>query len=113
MTAAVEVQGLVRRYGRLEAVRGISFSIPRGQVLGFIGPNGAGKTSTIRMIVAGLNPDQWGVTWINPWALSGPDAVVTELLGAIRAAVPEKTTAGARVRLRNWERRIRDEHRGL
>jgi len=48
VSAAVEVTGLVRRYGRLEAVRGISFSIPRGQVLGFIGPNGAGKTTTLR-----------------------------------------------------------------
>ncbi|MEU8076778.1 P-loop NTPase fold protein [Catellatospora citrea] len=67
-------------------------------VFGLVGPWGSGKTSTIRMIVAGLNPDLWGVTWINPWALSGSDAVVTELLGAIRAAVPEKSTAGARVR---------------
>lgn len=67
-------------------------------VVGLVGPWGSGKTSTIRMIQAGLDPERWGVTWINPWALSGPDAVVIELLGAIRAAVPEKTTAGARVR---------------
>ncbi|WP_432976769.1 P-loop NTPase fold protein [Dactylosporangium sp. CA-233914] len=73
-------------------------SRPSSTVIGLVGPWGSGKTSTIRMIAAGLNPDRWGVTWINPWALSGPDAVVTELLGAIRAAVPEKTTAGARVR---------------
>lgn len=73
-------------------------SRPSSTVVGLVGPWGSGKTSTIRMIVAGLNPDRWGITWINPWALSGPDAVVTELLGAIRAAVPEKTTAGARVR---------------
>ncbi|MEU1687909.1 P-loop NTPase fold protein [Micromonospora sp. NPDC005707] len=73
-------------------------SRPSSTVVGLVGPWGSGKTSTIRMIVAGLNPDRWGVTWINPWALSGPDAVVTELLGAMRAAVPEKTSAGARVR---------------
>ncbi|PSK66983.1 hypothetical protein B0E53_01058 [Micromonospora sp. MH33] len=73
-------------------------SRPSSTVVGLVGPWGSGKTSTIRMIVAGLNSDQWGVTWINPWALSGPDAVVTELLSAIRAAVPKKTTAGARAR---------------
>ncbi|MBB5828589.1 KAP family P-loop NTPase fold protein [Micromonospora carbonacea] len=73
-------------------------SRPSSTVVGLVGPWGSGKTSTIRMIVAGLNSDRWGVTWINPWALSGPDAVVTELLGAIRAAVPEKTSAGVRVR---------------
>ncbi|MFF0371160.1 P-loop NTPase fold protein [Micromonospora sp. NPDC005087] len=73
-------------------------SRPSSTVVGLVGPWGSGKTSTILMIEAGLNPDRWGVTWINPWALSGPDAVVTELLGAIRAAVPEKTTAGDRVR---------------
>src|SRR5687767_11010264 len=44
------VEGLRVQYGRLEAVRGISFSIPRGEVFGFIGPNGAGKSSTIRVL---------------------------------------------------------------
>ncbi|WFE27644.1 P-loop NTPase fold protein [Solwaraspora sp. WMMD791] len=73
-------------------------SRPSSTVVGLVGPWGSGKTSTIQMIVAGLDLGRWGVTWINPWALSGPDAVVTELLGAIRAAVPEKSTAGARVR---------------
>ena len=48
MSAMVEVEGLVRRFGTIEAVRGISFSIPRGQALGFVGPNGAGKTTTLR-----------------------------------------------------------------
>jgi ABC-2 type transport system ATP-binding protein len=59
VTAVVEVQGLVRRFGPLTAVRGISFAIPRGQVLGFIGPNGAGKTSTLRSM-ATLDPPSEG-----------------------------------------------------
>ena len=50
MTAAVSVQGLVRRFGAVEAVRGISFEIPAGCVLGFIGANGAGKTTTMRIM---------------------------------------------------------------
>ena len=73
-------------------------SRPSSTVVGLVGPWGSGKTSTIRMMVAGLKPDSWGVAWINPWALSGPDAVVAELLAAIRSAVPEKSRAGARVR---------------
>jgi ABC-2 type transport system ATP-binding protein len=46
----VRVRDLWVRYGKLEAVRGISFDIPKGDVFGFIGPNGAGKSSTIRVL---------------------------------------------------------------
>ena len=54
-TPAVLAQGLVKRYGSLEAVRGIDFEVPRGHVFGLLGPNGAGKTTTMRMVV-GLTP---------------------------------------------------------
>jgi ABC-2 type transport system ATP-binding protein len=47
---AVEVEGLVQRFGATEAVRGISFHIAAGSVLGFIGANGAGKTTTMRVL---------------------------------------------------------------
>ncbi len=50
MTDVVVAQGLTKRYGDLEAVKGISFAIPQGLCVGFLGPNGAGKSSTIRMI---------------------------------------------------------------
>lgn len=46
----MQVENLWIRYGKLEAVRGISFDIPKGDVFGFIGPNGAGKSSTIRVL---------------------------------------------------------------
>ena len=58
MSVLVEVQNLTIRYGRLEAVSGISFSIPRGEVFGFIGPNGAGKTSTVKALATLLEPHQ-------------------------------------------------------
>jgi ABC-2 type transport system ATP-binding protein len=47
---AIEVRGLRKRYGDLEAVRGIDFSVRRGEVFGLLGPNGAGKTTTIEIL---------------------------------------------------------------
>ncbi len=47
---AIQVENLYRFFGPLKAVNGISFEIPRGQVVGFVGANGAGKTTTMRML---------------------------------------------------------------
>ncbi len=51
----IEVRNLTKRYGDIEAIRDISFSAAKGQILGFLGPNGAGKTSTMR-IITGFMP---------------------------------------------------------
>jgi ABC-2 type transport system ATP-binding protein len=47
---AIEVSGLRKSYGPHEAVRGIDFTVPRGQVFGLLGPNGAGKTTTVEIL---------------------------------------------------------------
>jgi ABC-2 type transport system ATP-binding protein len=47
---AIEVHGLVKRYGAIEAVRGIDFGVQRGEVFGLLGPNGAGKTTTVEIL---------------------------------------------------------------
>ena len=47
---ALEVSNLVKHYGDFEAVKGISFAVPRGRIVGFLGPNGAGKTTTIQVL---------------------------------------------------------------
>ncbi len=52
----IEARGLSKRYGDLVAVNGVSFSIGRGEVVGFLGPNGAGKTTTMRMLTGFLPP---------------------------------------------------------
>ncbi len=53
---AIEVENLVKRYGEIEAVRGVSFTVPPGQVFGFLGPNGAGKSTTINMLCTLATP---------------------------------------------------------
>ena len=50
----IEVRNLTKRYGDLVAVKDLSFSAARGQILGFLGPNGAGKTTTMRIITGFL-----------------------------------------------------------
>ena len=52
----IEVQGLTKLYGTLEAVRDLSFRVAPGEVLGLVGPNGAGKTTTLRSIVGIVRP---------------------------------------------------------
>ncbi len=52
----IEVHTLVKTFGAIEAVRGISFSVPRGSIFGFLGPNGAGKTTSIKMLTTLLHP---------------------------------------------------------
>lgn len=58
----VSVRDLHRRFGKLHAVRGVSFDIHRGQVAGFIGANGAGKTTTMRIMATLDTPDQGEVS---------------------------------------------------
>ncbi len=55
--AAIVVRGLTKRYGKLVAVDGIGFEVPRGTCLGLLGPNGAGKTTTIEMLEGLTRPD--------------------------------------------------------
>src|SRR5688572_28728205 len=52
----LEVDGLSRSYGRLEAVSELTFVAPGGEILGLVGPNGAGKTSTLRCLAGILLP---------------------------------------------------------
>ena len=56
MQPMIEVEGLVRRFGPLTAVDGVTFQVAKGEVLGFLGPNGAGKSTTMKMIAGFLTP---------------------------------------------------------
>jgi ABC-2 type transport system ATP-binding protein len=52
----VQVNDLVKRYGEIEAVRGINFEVTAGETFGFLGPNGAGKSTTIKILCTLANP---------------------------------------------------------
>ena len=53
---AIEVAGLAKRYGKIEALRGVDLAVPEGAVFGLVGPNGAGKTTLIKTLVGALRP---------------------------------------------------------
>jgi ABC-2 type transport system ATP-binding protein len=82
--AIIEAAGLTKRYGHVLAVDRLSFTVERGQVVGFLGPNGAGKTTTLRMLLGLIRPDA-GVATVNGHAygeLSDPLRQVGAVLEA-------------------------------
>ncbi len=56
MLKIIEVKNLVKKFGKVEAVKGISFYVEEGTITGFLGPNGAGKTTTIQMLLDIITP---------------------------------------------------------
>lgn len=75
MDEAVRVDGLVKRFGSLVAVAGISFSVQRGEIFGILGPNGAGKTTTLEIIEGLQKPTQGKVTVLGMDILDRPAKV--------------------------------------
>jgi ABC-2 type transport system ATP-binding protein len=60
---AIEFQGLSKRFGKVEAVRDLSFSVQSGRVTGFLGPNGAGKSTTLRILLGLVRPNAGNATF--------------------------------------------------
>ena len=56
MAAAIETEGLTRRFGKHRAVDAVSMTVPERAVYGFLGRNGAGKTTTLKMLLGLLKP---------------------------------------------------------
>ena len=59
----LELHGLTKRYGDLEALHDLSFSVQPGEIFGFVGANGAGKTTTMRVVLGVLEADSGTVLW--------------------------------------------------
>src|SRR3989440_7917596 len=54
---AILVEGLTKRFGEVQALKGIDFAVPAGTVFGLLGPNGAGKTTAVRVLATVIDPD--------------------------------------------------------
>src|SRR5271167_1997396 len=91
----IEVKGLVKTYGTKRAVDGVSFSVNRGDILGFLGPNGAGKSTTMKMITGFVRPDSGTATVDGVDVMRDPVAVKRKLgyLPENAPAYPEMTVA--------------------
>ena len=73
--ALVEAIDLVKHFGKTVAVDGVSFTVPRGTVLGLLGPNGAGKTTTVRMMTTLTSPTRGAARVAGHDVVREPDAV--------------------------------------
>ncbi len=78
--AAIAVQGLLKQYGQVRAVDGLTMSVERGSIYGFVGPNGAGKTTTMRVLSTLLTADR-GLCSIAGLDVAAQPAQVRGLLG--------------------------------
>jgi ABC-2 type transport system ATP-binding protein len=92
-TPAIEVVNIVKRFGDVVAVDGVSLSVPPASILGLLGPNGAGKTTIVRMLTTILKPDGGRATVLGIDVAREPNAVrkVIGLAGQF-AAVDENLT---------------------
>jgi len=80
--AAISVSGLRKTYKKTEALRGLDFEIPVGQVTGFLGPNGAGKTTTFRSLLGLTRPSEGDIEILG-LTVPGQLSQVTKRVGAI------------------------------
>ena len=83
----IEVEGLTKDYGTVVAVRDVSFSVGRGEVVGFLGPNGAGKSTTLR-ILAGFLGATSGKVRVNGHDLGDASLLARASLGYMPEAAP-------------------------
>ncbi len=83
----IEVTGLTKRYGARTAVDDVSFSIEKGEIVGFLGPNGAGKTTTLRMLT-GFLPPTAGRARVAGFDVESDSMAVRSRIGYLPETVP-------------------------
>jgi len=92
----IKIENLVKTFGAKRAVDGVSFSVERGEVLGFLGPNGAGKSTTMRM-VTGFMPPTSGKVTVGGFDVAESPIEVKRLIGYLpenAAAYPDMSVQG-------------------
>ena len=82
MEEAIVAENLVKRYGNVEAVRGISFRVKRGEAYALLGPNGAGKTTTVRMLTT-LTSITSGEAYVNGYNVKTERLAVRRSIGLV------------------------------
>jgi ABC-2 type transport system ATP-binding protein len=85
--ALIEIKGLSKRFGSFTAVDAVSFSVRRGEVLGFLGPNGAGKSTTMKML-AGFMPPSAGCARIFGHDVQRAPVAARRVLGFLPEGAP-------------------------
>lgn len=78
----IRVEGINKRFGNIQALQQISFSVKEGEIFGFLGPNGAGKTTTIRILSGLLKPDS-GLAFINGFNVASDSLRAKESVGVV------------------------------
>lgn len=82
MKKIIEVQGLKKSYGPVQAVRGIDFYVEAGKLFAFLGPNGAGKSTTINIVCTLLSKDA-GTVFVDGHEVDKEDAAIRETIGIV------------------------------
>jgi ABC-2 type transport system ATP-binding protein len=106
----IELAGVSRRFGRVQALSSVSFTVTRGEIVGFLGPNGAGKTTTLRMLTGFLAADEGTVR------VDGIDVRAQPLAARARLGLlPENAPVYPEMRVRDFlafRARLKDVARG-
>jgi ABC-2 type transport system ATP-binding protein len=93
MTAAISAEKLVKHFGDVKALNGVSLEVPTGAVLGLLGPNGAGKTTVVRILTTILQPDSGRAIVAGHDVVADPQSVRRNIgLAGQYAAVDENLT---------------------
>jgi len=96
----LQVENLVKRYGDVEAVRGVSFAVEEGEVFGLLGPNGAGKTTTVEILEGLRTPDGGRVSVCGLDPQQNPEALKHEIGAALQStSLPDKLRVMEALRL--------------
>jgi ABC-2 type transport system ATP-binding protein len=83
----IDVEHLSKNYGDIRAVNDVSFSVPKGQIMGFLGPNGAGKSTTMKMITSFIEPTEGSVR-VGGFDVRQDSLEVRKLIGYLPESAP-------------------------